>query len=196
MTYSGAMPRWEGNARERLIQSTLDLFTDKGYDAATVVDIVERAGLTKATFFRHFSDKREVLFSGQESHTRLMREAILSAPASATPIQAVTAGLDALTSTFTPAQRAYGPQISAVTAASNELRERAALKRSDLTAAVAEALRDRDVPELVALVTAELTVLTVYTAFDTWCDPSSTSSYSEIARATLLELHAAAAALT
>lgn len=192
----GFMPRWEANARERLIESTLELFIDKGYDAATVADIVGRAGLTKATFFRHFSDKREVLFAGQESHTRLMRDAILEAPASATPLEAVTAGLDALTVTFTPAQREYGPRINAVTAASNELRERAALKRSDLTAAVAEALRTRDVPPLIAVVTAELAVLAIYTAFDTWCTPGCTSTYTELARAALLQLHAAAAAIT
>lgn len=196
MTYDLVMPRWEPDARERLIRSTLELFTEKGYDAATVVDIVERAGLTKATFFRYFSDKREVLFSGQDSHMRLMRDAILAAPAAASPIEAVTAGLDALTRTFTPAQREYGPRINGVTAASIELRERAALKRSDLTAAVAGALRTRDVADLIALLTAELAVLTVYTAFDAWCTPNCNSTYTELARATLLELHAAAGAIT
>ena len=60
------MPRWEPNAQQRLMRAALDLFTEKGYDATTINEIADRAGLTKTTFFRHFSDKREVLFAGQD----------------------------------------------------------------------------------------------------------------------------------
>ena len=75
------MGRWEPNARERLIRAALDLFTEQGYDATTVSEIAERAGgLTKTTFFRHFPDKREVLFAaGQDVHGRLVADAIAAA---------------------------------------------------------------------------------------------------------------------
>jgi AcrR family transcriptional regulator len=60
------MARWEPNTRERLIRAAIELFAEQGYEATTVSQIAERAGgLTKTTFFRHFSDKREVLFAGQ-----------------------------------------------------------------------------------------------------------------------------------
>ena len=65
ITYAVRMARWEPNARERLVRAALDLFTEQGYDATTVNEIADRAGLTKTTFFRHFPDKREVLFAGQ-----------------------------------------------------------------------------------------------------------------------------------
>jgi len=67
------MARWEPNARERLVLAALDLFAEQGYDSTTVTQIAGRAGLTKTTFFRHFPDKREVLFAGQEVHSRLRR---------------------------------------------------------------------------------------------------------------------------
>jgi AcrR family transcriptional regulator len=53
-------------ARERLVLAAVDLFIEQGYDDTTVAQIAERAGVTRSTFFRHFSDKREVLVAGQE----------------------------------------------------------------------------------------------------------------------------------
>src|SRR6266536_5529080 len=119
------MARWEPNTRERLVRAALELFTEQGYDATTVNQIAERAGgLTKMTFFRHFPDKREVLFAGQDTHSRLLADGIATAPDSATPLQAVTAALDAATVTFTPDQREFGPRLQAVIAGNPELRER------------------------------------------------------------------------
>ena len=60
------MVRWEPNAAGRLREAALDLYVDKGYEQTTVAEIAERAGLTARTFFRHFPDKREVLFAGSE----------------------------------------------------------------------------------------------------------------------------------
>lgn len=79
------MARWEPGARERLVLAAVDLFTELGYDATTVAQIAERAGVTKSTFFRHFSDKRELLAAGQEALSQLLTEGIAEAPAHATP---------------------------------------------------------------------------------------------------------------
>ena len=93
--YDRAMARWEPGARERLVVAAVDLFTEQGYDATTVAEIAERAGVTRSTFFRHFTDKREVLVAGQETLSRLLAEGIAEAPAGATPLEAVAAGLRA-----------------------------------------------------------------------------------------------------
>src|SRR5215471_353402 len=101
ITYAVTMGRWEPNARERLVRAALDLFTERGYDATTVNEIADRAGgLTKTTFFRHFPDKREVLFAGQEIHSRLLADAVAAAPDSATPLQAVASPLASVTGTL------------------------------------------------------------------------------------------------
>src|ERR1700754_224381 len=96
------MARWEPGARERLVLAAADLFSEQGYDATTVAQIAERAGVTKSTFFRHFPDKRELLVAGQEALSRLMAEGIAEPPAEAGPLDAVAAGLVRAANTMGP----------------------------------------------------------------------------------------------
>src|SRR6185437_15971298 len=96
------MARWEPNARERLERAALTLFAEDGYDATTVAEIADRAGLTKSTFFRHFADKREVLFGGQDLLVGLFSEAIRIAPPTATTADCLSAALNASDAPFTP----------------------------------------------------------------------------------------------
>ncbi|MFL6122938.1 TetR family transcriptional regulator [Actinophytocola sp.] len=189
------MGRWEPNARERLVLAAVELFGEQGYDSTTVAQIAERAGLTKATFFRHFRDKREVLFAGQDVHSRLLADGVAAAPDAATPMAAVAAALDALTASFTPAQREFGPALRAVIAANSELRERAAFKRAGLVEALADALRRRNVPDPAAGLAAEVGVHAFYRAFESWTDPANARPFGELAREALGELHAAVTTL-
>jgi AcrR family transcriptional regulator len=190
------MTRWAPNTRERLVLAALDLFTEQGYDATTVSEIAERAGgLTKMTFFRHFSDKREVLFAGQEGHTGLLTDAIAAAPGSATPLQAVAAALDALAATFTDDRREFATKLRAVIAASTELRERAEFKRTRLSETMTQALQERGIPELTAGLAAELGTRAFYRAFGQWADPASRRTLPDLTRQALDELKAATATL-
>src|SRR5438477_11303881 len=91
----GTMGRWEPDARGRLEQAALELFQERGYARTTVEDIAARAGLTERTFFRYFTDKREVLFSGSAALETLLVETIRAAPPSVVPLAAVTAALGA-----------------------------------------------------------------------------------------------------
>ena len=86
------MGRWEPNARGRLAQAALELYAERGFEETTVAEIAERAGLTERTFFRHFADKREVLFGGAAALQELLVGAVASAPDSVAPIEAVAAG--------------------------------------------------------------------------------------------------------
>src|ERR1700735_2562824 len=94
------MGRWAPGSKGRLEEAAMELFEERGYEGTTVADIAERAGLTKRTFFRYFADKREVLFSGSEALEESMLKAVLDAPAKATPLDAVAAGLDASADMF------------------------------------------------------------------------------------------------
>src|SRR2546429_6942030 len=87
------MARWEPGARERLVLAAVDLFTEQGYDATTVTQIAERAGVTKSTFFRHFPDKRELLVAGQEGLRRLRCEGVAEAAGTPSPLRAGAAPL-------------------------------------------------------------------------------------------------------
>src|SRR5260370_34205476 len=88
------MGRWQPDAQARLLQAALALYGERGYEETTVPDIAERAGLTKRTFFRHFTDKREVLFWGSELLEQQMVAAIEAAPASASALGQIRAAPD------------------------------------------------------------------------------------------------------
>src|SRR6195952_4712083 len=107
------MGRWEPGTRERLVLAAVDLFTEQGYDATTVAQIAERAGLTKSTFFRHFADKRELLVAGQETLSQLLAQGIADAPDEASPLEAVAAGLERAAGEMGPMNRQLGPRLKA-----------------------------------------------------------------------------------
>lgn len=190
------MARWEPDARERLVRAALDLFAEQGYDNTTVAQIAERAGLTKSTFFRHFPDKREVLAAGQDTLCQLFGEGIAAAPASATPLEALAAGLDAAAEAFTPERRDLGRKMQAAIAASSELQERDTLKRVGLATAITDALKKRGVPDPTASLAAEVGFLALRTAHARWSDPSNRQELAVLARQSLHELQTASAALS
>ena len=80
-------------AVDGLEQAAMELYVTQGFEKTTVADIAARVGLTERTFFRHFTDKREVLFSGSANLAELLTEQVLSAPDTAAPIEAVGAAL-------------------------------------------------------------------------------------------------------
>src|ERR1700726_2772046 len=91
----GVMSRWEPNARGRLEQAALELYVERGFEQTTVAEIARRAGLTERTFFRHFADKREVLFWASAALQELIVSTLADAPDSAAPIDMVSAALQA-----------------------------------------------------------------------------------------------------
>ena len=144
------MGRWEPDSRGRLQEAALALYSERGFDQTTAAEIAARAGVTERTFFRHFADKREVLFGG----SKLLQERILSgvagAPTGHTPLEAVARGLDAAATLLGEARRDLAAQRQAVIAANPELRERELAKLAHYAAAVAATLRQRGVGEMQA----------------------------------------------
>jgi AcrR family transcriptional regulator len=164
------MGRWEPGARERLVMAAVDLFTEQGYDTTTVTQIAERAGVTKSTFFRHFPDKRELLVAGQETLSQLLTDGIAEAPADASPIEAVAAGLVRASTAMGPMSREIAPRLKAAVAASAELQQRDALKSVSLAAAMTAALIARGVPDPTAALASELGVLAFKRGYAEWSD--------------------------
>ncbi|GAA4250311.1 TetR/AcrR family transcriptional regulator [Dactylosporangium darangshiense] len=191
------MARWEPGARERLVVAAVDLFTEQGYDATTVAQIAERAGVTKSTFFRHFHDKRELLVAGQDALSRLLSEGIADAPPEATPLEAVAAGLERASSAMGPMNRQLGPRLKAAVAASTELQERDALKSVSLAAAMATALVSRGVPAPTADLAAEIGLLAFKRGYAEWSETDATAELdlAHYALAALNRLRAASASL-
>src|SRR6478735_1943909 len=137
------MGRWQPDARGRLEKAAMELYGERGFDQTTVAQIAERAGLTERTFFRHFADKREVLFAGSTQLEELLVETVTEAPASVAPIDAVAAGIDAVLQESRG--RAFARERQSIVTPSAELRERELNKMSSLASALAETLRKRGI---------------------------------------------------
>jgi AcrR family transcriptional regulator len=180
-----------------MVVAAVDLFTEQGFDATTVAQIAERAGVTRSTFFRHFSDKREVLVAGQATLSRLLAEGIAQAPASASPLEAVAAGLERASSEMGPLNRDLGPRLKAAVAASAELQERDALKSIGLAAAMTGALVARGVPDPTAHLAAEMGVLAFKRGYAQWseADRDDATGLAHHALAALEDLRAATTTL-
>jgi AcrR family transcriptional regulator len=144
----------------------MELFAERGYDATTVAQIAERAGVTERTFFRHFSDKREVLFAGSPLLVDAMLEAVQAAPESADAQELVVAALHAAAD-FLPA-REHARFRQSLLESHDELMERELIKLARLSEALAAGLRERRVPELAARIAAESAVAAFRVAFAQW----------------------------
>ena len=143
--YHNAMGRWQPDARGRLAKAAMAMYAEQGFEQTTVAEIAARAGLTERTFFRHFADKREVLFNGMEMMRDLLVRAVADAPASATAMDAVGAAFQAAGSMLQENPERVRLR-DAIVSANSDLRERELIKLAAFAAAVAGALRDRGTP--------------------------------------------------
>jgi AcrR family transcriptional regulator len=184
--------RWEPNAHGRLAQAALELFGERGFEQTTVEDIAKRAGLTKRTFFRHFSDKREVLFGGGEELKQLFVNSLAGAPASAAPIDAIAVSLEAAGAEL-QGRAQFARQRQLVIAANAELQERELVKLASIGAALAHTLRDRGVEEPEASLTAEAAIAVFRIAFERWVAAGDERDLRELIRESLQALRAVAA---
>jgi AcrR family transcriptional regulator len=190
--YDQNVSRWEPNARGRLEQAALDLYTERGFDQTTVSEIAERAGLTERTFFRYFSDKREVLFWGQGALVEMLVNLVAGAPDSAGPMDAVASGLEAAGELF-EGRREQARRRQAVIAANAGLQERELIKLASLASAIADALRRRGVGEQAARLTAEAGVAVFKVAFEQWINDTTNTELARLIRQSLDELKAVTA---
>jgi AcrR family transcriptional regulator len=186
--------RRTGNRYEGAIAAD-ELFAEQGYDATTVAQIAERAGVTRSTFFRHFPDKRELLVAGQDALSRLLAEGIAEAPPEAGPLEAVAAGLSRASSAFGPMNHEIGPRLKAAVAASTELQERDILKSVGLAATMTAALVARGVPDPIAQLAGELGILAFKRGYAEWSEADSADEFAPYALNALAELRAATASL-
>jgi AcrR family transcriptional regulator len=175
------------------MSAAIELFDEQGYEATTVAEIAERAGLTKRTFFRHFSDKREVLFSGSDELERLWLDGVAAAPPDATPLAVVIAGLDPVAEMF--AERHEFARIRAAIITHNpELQERELIKLQNLAGAIKAALVQRGVGANAAILAAQAGVTVFHVAFARWVQQDDPTALRRLVDGALEELRSVTAA--
>jgi AcrR family transcriptional regulator len=183
-----AMGRWQPDSRGRLHEAALALYSERGFDQTTAAQIAARAGVTERTFFRHFADKREVLFGGSALLQERIVAGVAGAPASDGPLDAVSSGLDAAAAMLAEFRRDLAAQRQAVISANPELRERELAKLADYAAAVAATLRQRGVNEPQATFAAEAGMTVLRVALERWTTGNDGRGLDAIMRDTFSEL--------
>ncbi len=162
------MARWTPGARERMQAAAFDVIRRRGFDAVTVAEIAEAAGVTERTFFRHFADKREVLFDGQPAFLGAVTDAIAAAADEADAVTAVRGAFAEVARLFPPERRPHSRERGAIIASDEGLSEREAQKMRALASAVAAALAARGVSEPEASLVARASVGVFEVAFGQW----------------------------
>jgi AcrR family transcriptional regulator len=192
IAYDQGMGRWEPNARGRLEMAALELYDERGFEQTTVVEIAKRAGVTERTFFRYFADKREVLFSGAGSLQEILVTSVAAAPASTSPIEAVTAALE-VAGSLLQERRDFARKRQAVITVNAELQERELIKLASLASAMATVLRTRGVSEPTASLAAEAGIAVFKVAFETWVSAADDLDLPRVIRESVEELQSVTA---
>jgi AcrR family transcriptional regulator len=150
--------------------------------------------LNRATFFRHFADKREVLFGGEDVLAELFGDAVRAAPPGATLTDCLRAALTAAEVAMTPQRRAKALQRVQIVAANAEAQERGLLKHARISGSISDALRARGADELTARLGAEVGMLAFRIALERWM-AAEDNEFGRHAAAALSELQECAAKL-
>jgi AcrR family transcriptional regulator len=187
------MARWEPGAAERLQAAALELFATHGYEQTTAAEIAAAAGLTQRTFFRHFSDKRDVLFHGQDVFVQAFLTGLAAAPPDAPPMSVIASALASATSLFPPERRPHSLRRQSVIDQNPALQERERHKLAGLAVELAAALRARGIADPAATLAAESGVTVFGVAFALWIRETRPQSLTAIADRVLGELLAMSA---
>ncbi|MGX6601415.1 helix-turn-helix domain-containing protein [Micromonosporaceae bacterium Da 78-11] len=184
------MSRWEPGAAERLQSAALELFVEHGFAAVTVPEITARAGLTTRTFFRHYADKREVLFTGENLLPAVMTQVFAAAAPELTPMEVIVGGLRDVVAPRFEGLRDHLRLRRGVVLSDEGLRERELRKRSLMGEAGAAGFRDRGLSDLEATLAAQLAATILDTAVSRWLDEDGDRALADIVLETAAALQA------
>lgn len=174
MRILGSVPRSGAEARRRLQQAALELYRERGFDRTTTAEIAARAGLNERTFFRHFPDKREVLFDGESDLRAALTEAVAEAPDGLQPLDLILHAFRKVEHILEDNRPFAEPRLRVI-AETPALRERDLAKAASMAEAVAEALRRRGVADRLAGLAAQTGWAAFHHAAQAWIDDSTQS---------------------
>ncbi len=159
----------EDDVRVRLQRTALALFRERGYDRTTAAEIAAQAGVTERTFFRHFPDKREVLFDGEATLRDLLTSSIAGAPDGLGPLDTLFRAFRSVRPVLED-NRPFSKPRHEVISGTPALRERELTKMAVLAEALAAALKARGVADLQAVLAARTGMAAFVQATISWLD--------------------------
>ena len=176
------MPRNGADVRKRLQLAALELFSERGYEETTAAEIAAKAGVTERTFFRHFPDKREVLFDGDTAFIEALTSAVRHAPPALGPWDTLFLAFNAVKQIFVE-NRPFTEPRQRVIASNPALQERAVAKTRSVIAAVASALCERGLTVPQANLAAQMGMATLSHGVSAWFNDGSIDLGEHIVRA-------------
>ena len=180
------------DVRGRLQRAALELYRERGYEQTTTAEIAARAGVTERTYFRHFADKREILFEEDPRLRPALTNAIAQAPDTLGPLEILLPTFQSIEKLLMD-NRPFTEPRQAVIAITPALQERAEFKTASLIVLLSSALQQRGVEEKLATLAARSGMAAFAYAARAWFEDPSLSLKIHLERAfhALHELSAA-----
>ena len=172
--------------RARILDAALDLFERQGYDATTVNQIAEAAGITPMTFFRHFPTKDAVLVT--DPYDPLIAEAVGAQPAELPPLERTRLGLLAALGDITPTEDTTARRRVALVARSPQLRAAISVGTDATQQAIAGRLVADGTDPLDAAIAASACLAATTTALLAWGSAPDDVTLTDLVRRALAQL--------
>ncbi|MBC1922397.1 TetR family transcriptional regulator [Listeria grayi] len=167
------------NTRDRLEQAALELFEQKGYSLTTAEEIAKRANVTERTFFRYFSEKKEVLFSESATFLHSILAELDQQPKTVSDFEKVYQAFYRATKVFFKDLHAHSKYRAKVISSTQELREREQTKFHFIEAKITEKLIEEGSDPFQASIVANLGIKIFEFAFNDWVNTEAELPFDE-----------------
>jgi len=85
----GLRERKKQQTRDKIAQTALQLFAERGYEKTTLAEIAEAADVSPRTIFAYFDSKEDIVFCEEPSMYQRLKETLDQRPAGATTVDAL-----------------------------------------------------------------------------------------------------------
>lgn len=169
MTSETRAGRPRASSRETLAEAACELFLEKGYEATSIVDIAQRAGVSRSSFFNYFASKSDVLWSGLDAR---IAEASVALAALGTDADgpAVRAALEPVVRGFAPDPLALALRNAEVMGLEQELLRDTGLRHARISSAVAGAARSAGIDQIRADILGSALATAVLSSLRVWAE--------------------------
>lgn len=161
------MGRPKASSREILAEAACELFLEQGFEATSIVDITQRAGVSRSSFFNYFASKSDILWAGLDERLALF-ESRLAGDDTADAVAAVRGEMRSIGADFAPDSLALGIVNAAAMGLVAEFEREASLRRSRIARAAAERLARGGADRLRAEVAGAAWAGAVLAAIEAW----------------------------
>jgi AcrR family transcriptional regulator len=170
--------RHKDQTRRALRDSALKLFASQGYDATTIEEIAERAGVSTRTFFRYFPTKEGVLYSGERGWIQALVDAYPTQSTKLSDFDAMRVTLEGLAERLNKSRRSLllNQRAAETSPTLRGLDRDHQVENTDVVARAIAARRGQDEPDEACSLLAAVALVTFRRALDNWLRGSASAS--------------------